>query len=112
MIKPAGHRLILKPDVLEETDPVYAAARKAGIELAKHHEDLRREQASVDKGTVVAIGSTAFKDFGSDAWCKVGDRIAFAKYAGKYIKDEQDGTEYLAINDEDVIAVLNTGDQA
>jgi co-chaperonin GroES (HSP10) len=109
-LKPAGHRILIKPDVLEETDPTYASAKAAGIVLAKNHEDMRREQASVDKGTVLAIGDTAFKDFGTSAWCKVGDRIAYAKFAGKYIKDETDGNDYLIINDEDVVAILEKGE--
>lgn len=103
MIKPAGHRVVVKQDKLEEVDPKYAKAKSFGLVLAEH-QDIKREQNGVDTGVVLSIGETAWKDFDTDPWCKVGDRIAFAKHAGKYLKDGED--EVLIINDEDVVAVL------
>lgn len=97
-IIPCGHRILVKPEKLHDADPTYRQAAAAGILIPEMAKKL--EQAAMDKGVVVAIGPTAFKDFGGEAWCKVGDTIAFAKYGGKYIGDD------LILNDEDVIAVL------
>lgn len=105
MIIPCGHRVLLKVQDITEFDPVYQAGRRAGIEIPVNHEDHQRKQAGMDKGTVVSIGPTAFKDFGGDAWCAVGDLIIFAKYAGKVVEDT-DRTKYVVLNDEDVVAVI------
>lgn len=105
MIKPKGIGLVVRPDKIEDVDPVYAKARKAGIELVKR-EETRREQASVDKGRVLAVGSEAFKAYGGEPWCDVGDYIAYARFAGKYITDPETDEEVLVINDEDVVAVI------
>jgi co-chaperonin GroES (HSP10) len=105
MIKPAGHRVLVRPDKLEDTDPVYAAAKKAGIELARK-DDFKREQAAVDQGVVISLGSTAFKDFGGEPWCGEGDYIAYARHAGKYVTDPETKEEFIILNDEDVVAVL------
>lgn len=105
MIKPKAIGLVIKPDKLSDVDPVYAAAKRAGIELVKN-EDTKREQASVDKGTVLYVGADAFKAFGGETWCSVGDYIAYARYAGKYITDPETNEDVLVINDEDVIAVI------
>jgi co-chaperonin GroES (HSP10) len=71
----------------------------------------------LDRGTVVQVGSDAFKAFffnsnphqdssAFEPWCAVGDLIAFAKYSGKFLEDPEDGSKYIVINDEDVVAVL------
>lgn len=96
---PCGHRILVKPEKLHDTDPTFKSAANAGIvipEMAK-----KQEQAAMDKGYVVAIGPTAFRDFGGEAWCKVGDKVAFAKYGGKFIDEET-----LILNDEDIVCVL------
>lgn len=103
MIQPAGHRVLISVDKIEEMDPVFISAKKAGL-VMPDHEDSQRRQSGLDRGTVVAIGPTAFKAFGDVDWCAVGDFVAFAKYAGKIIEDK--GQKYLVLNDEDVIAVF------
>ena len=100
--RPCGHRLVVKPITLEQHDPVYAAAKAAGLTLLD--KDLRSEQSAVDQGVVISIGSTAFKDFGGDPLCKVGDTIVYARHAGKRLKDKDE--EFLLLNDEDVCAVV------
>lgn len=104
-IKVVGHRVLIQPLKIEEVDETFKRAKAAGLYLGETDE-LRREQNAVDKGTVVSIGSTAFKDFGGDPWCAVGDLVAFAKYAGKYIEDPETKEKYLIVNDEDVLSVL------
>lgn len=101
-IQPVLHRILVKPFRLEDIDPDIARAKALGIELV--NSEKKREQAAVDKGEVIAIGATAFKDFGTDSPIKVGDTVAFAKYGGKSIKDGE--VEYTLLNDEDIIAIL------
>lgn len=101
-IIPLGHRLLVKPEDLKEVDPLLAKAKELGIHIES--DELKRDQAAVDKGTVVAIGDTAFKDFGETPWCSVGDLVAFTRYGGKTLKDPEDNVEYIILNDEDVIA--------
>lgn len=104
MIKVCGHRLLVKPILLEETDDVLKSAKLAGIEIIR--DDVKREAESVDQGVVVQIGTTAWKDFNSDPWCDVGDKIVYAKYAGKLIIDPDTKEKYVALNDEDVVAIV------
>jgi len=108
MIEPCGHRVLVRAEKLEEIDPVRKRAAESGI-VFSNHEDTLRAQAGVDRGTVVAVGPSAFKDFGGEAWCKPGDFIAFAKYGGKMIEDMDTLEKFIAMNDEDVIAVLKRG---
>jgi co-chaperonin GroES (HSP10) len=96
---PCGHRIVVRPERLTDVDPVYKSANAAGIYLIDQAK--KTEQAAVDKGTVVSIGPTAFKDFGGEAWCKVGDKVAFAKYGGKFVDDTT-----LILNDEDIVCVI------
>lgn len=102
MIKILLHHILVKLDDATEADDTYKRAKAAGIVL----ELDKREQAAVEYGTVVKIGPTAFKDLGRDPTIlKEGDRISFARYSGKSIKDS-DGTEYLLLNDQDVLVVI------
>lgn len=103
MIIPVLHRLLVKQDKLEEVDETIKRAKAAGLEIPVM--DGGKAQATVDKGVIVALGGTAFKDFNTEAPVQVGDRIAYAKFAGKFIKDSS-GEEFLLINDEDVVCIL------
>lgn len=96
MIIPILHRILVKPDPVE-------TKTAGGIILAVNE---KREQAAAECGTVVAIGNTAFKDFGGDpSLVPIGTRIFYAKYAGKEVKDIDD-TIYVALNDEDIVAII------
>jgi co-chaperonin GroES (HSP10) len=103
MIIPLLHRIIVLQHKLEETNKDYLRAAAAGI-IIPEHDEKKRAQAGVDKGTVVAIGPTAYKDFNTEVPIKVGDTVAFARYSGKTIEDG--GVEYVALNDEDIVVVL------
>lgn len=105
MIIPAGHRVLVKQERYDDHDEVYRSARQAGIEIVK--DQGVRYQASVDKGVITAVGPTAWKDFGSEPWAKVGDTVVFAKNAGKSVTDPADkDTPYVVLNDEDIVAVI------
>lgn len=104
MIEAIIHRVVIKPDSLEDSDPMYASAKKAGIHIPDL-EESKRERAGVDRGVVVQVGPTAFDAFNGTGAIKVGDYVAYARYAGKWVKDF-DGVEYILVNDEDVICKL------
>jgi len=111
-IIPCGHRVLVRQDKYDEHDEVLNSAKKAGLLLSL--DPQVRYQASVDKGIVVAVGKTAWKDFGEgDPWATKGDSVVFAKNAGKLVHDpvekhlpEADRTPYVLLNDEDIIAIL------
>ena len=110
MIEPLGHRLTIRVDkvVDSEAELTKKRAESAGFVLPdKTKEELEneslREQAGVDQGVVIGIGKTAFKDFGGEPWCEVGDYVAYARHAGKWIKDPDTDENVLCLNDEDII---------
>lgn len=95
MIKPLLHRVVVLPDPVE-------TKTASGIVLALNE---KREQAAAEMGTVVSVGPTVFRDYGgSETDLSVGDRVAFAKYAGKRITDSD--VEYLILNDDDIICLI------
>ena len=111
MIIPCGHRLLVKPYKQVEVDDVLRKAKESGFldqfKIVKEQGQEKREDASVDKGIVVSIGLTAWKDFGGTPWCKVGDEVIFAKFSGKIVTDPDDEVDYTILNDEDIVAIIS-----
>ena len=105
MIKVVLHRILIKQDKLEDANPEYKRMKELGMVLAES-DDRKRAQASVDTGTVIAVGPTAFKDFGTTSPINVGDKIAYARFSGKFITDPATKEEFVALNDEDVICIF------
>lgn len=115
MIIPCGHRVVVKQEKLEDVDPTYKKAARAGIVFADT-DDKRREQAGLDKGTVITVGPGAFVEFNKnqgldEPWCKVGDKIAFAKYSGKNVVDPDNNEVYVVLNDEDVVCIIRNSNE-
>ena len=111
MLRPCGPRVLIVPEV--ETDPIFDSAAKAGLALLKEaDEEQKRLKNAVVRGTVHSIGSEAFKPPIGDGtpWCAVGDKIYFAKYAGKIVIDPETEEEFLALNDEDLVLAI-TGEK-
>ncbi len=106
MISIILHRILIKQDKLEDANKDYVKMKELGLVLAAT-EDHKRAQAGVDTGTVVAIGATAFKDFGTASPIQVGDKIAYARFSGKFITDPATQEEFVALNDEDCICVFH-----
>lgn len=105
MIFPAGHRILVEQEEYVEHDEVLRSAKRAGIEIVQ--DKSVRYQESVDKGVILAIGPTAWKDFGGVNWAEVGDTVVFAKHAGKRVEDPENDKKHLVIlNDEDVVAIV------
>lgn len=105
MIEVVLHRVLIKQDKLEDANKTYVKMREMNLVLPDMDEK-KRAQAGVDTGTVIAIGNTAFRDFGTTPPIAVGDKIAYARFAGKFITDPVDDQEYVALNDEDVICIF------
>ena len=87
-----GFRVLLKPDILKET--------KSGIVIASSE---RSQAINADKGVIVGIGPEAFKALGYTSPYKVGDKVIYAKYGAKVLKDEDTGDLYMIANDEDIL---------
>ena len=95
MLKAVGYKVIVLPLVVEEVS-------KGGIVLAV---DGRMERNAQTIGTILDIGedvAAAYKPKTEHWGLKVGDKIWYAKYAGKWVKDEENDREVLVINDEDI----------
>ncbi len=93
MLVPAGYRILLEMEAVDEKTA-------SGIYLAQQTIDA--DEAASKRGTVVAIGEFCYKEY-PGAWCKVGDVVTIAKYAGTIEEDPATGKRYRAINDLDVI---------
>lgn len=106
MIVPALHRILVKADRLEDTDTTHKRAKAAGIVMLDSPDKVRA-QAGVDRGTVVLLGPTAFRDFNTPPPIEVGSYIAYAKFAGKTLTDPYTDEEFVCLNDEDVVCVFH-----
>ena len=96
-INPAGHRILIQPrEVMEKSTGGIILNTVGGRE---------REQMSNTTGLVVAMGPTCYDDV-PKPWCKTGDKVAFAKYAG-LLYTGKDGKQYRMINDGDITATLD-----
>lgn len=95
-IKAVGHRILLKPEEVKTTSA-------GGIALII---DRKAELNDQSIGTIVDIGDdvySAFKPKREFAGLAVGDRVYYAKRAGKWCKDPNTKEEFLMVNDEDVV---------
>tara|TARA_Y100001960_G_C13997828_1_gene505293 strand:+ start:73 stop:516 length:444 start_codon:yes stop_codon:yes gene_type:complete len=96
--KPTGWRILILPFKMKEKT-------KGGIFMGQ--DTLERQQVASQCGNVLAVGPDAYKDtkrFPDGPWCKVGDWIMFARYAGSRIKIE--GGEVRLLNDDEVLATI------
>lgn len=103
-IKVPGHRILVKPEAIEEVS-------KGGIVLAKPGQQAKLELMATDRGVVVEVGPMCWRNFDYEQadwtpWCKPGDRVVFARYSGKQIKHPETEEEFFLLNDEDIQVVL------
>ena len=108
MLNPLGPRVIVKPDNIEDVDPTFKKAKEAGIHIPKELREMKLEQQAVVKGTVISIGPLAFHPPVGDGtpWVKVGDRVYYAKYAGKDVVDPETEERFLLLMDEDLVVEI------
>ena len=102
MITPVEFKCVVRLQGIEDTDPLLARAKAAGIALPKKEVD--REQMAQVKGELVAIGGNAFEDWTGQR-PEAGNTVLVAKYAG--LTYEEGDVEYRIINDKDIAAILS-----
>lgn len=117
-IYPVGRHILVKPDEVEEVT-------EGGIVLPEQH--LDKYNQAISTGVVVAVGADSFRHGTEDIYRLVdgemklverrvdgydrpfaepGDRIIFAKFAGKGMPGA-DGEQYRMMNDEDITALAD-----
>ena len=96
--QPTGWRILVLPfKMKEKTD--------GGVLLGQ--ETLERQQVASQCGNVLAMGSECYRDkerYPTGPWCKVGDWVVFARYAGSRIEIE--GGEVRLLNEDEVLATI------
>jgi len=95
--KPTGWRLLVLPFKMKEKT-------KGGLIMAET--TLERQQVASQCGLVVEMGQQCYdKDrYPEGPWCKKGDWVVFARYAGSRI--QIDGGEVRLLNDDEILATI------
>ena len=95
---PTGWRLLVLPFQHKQKT-------KGGIIITD--DALERAQVASTCGLILDVGPNAYKDkerYPDGPWCKKGDWVIFARYAGSRIKI--DGGEVRLLNDDEVLATV------
>ena len=98
--KPTGWRLLVLPFKMKDKT-------KGGVVLAES--TLERQQVASQCGLVLEMGPQCYKDkerYPTGPWCKKGDWVMFARYAGSRIKIE--GGEIRMLNDDEILATIKS----
>ena len=94
---PSGWRILVLP---------FEASKKSKGGII--YSDTAVERASIAStcGNVLAVGSQAYdkEKFPEGPWCKKGDWVLFARYAGSRIKIQ--GGEVRLLNDDEILATV------
>jgi|TARA_R100001244_G_scaffold49675_1_gene43854 co-chaperonin GroES (HSP10) len=97
--QPTGFRLVILPLMLKKKT-------EAGLHLTD--ETIEQAQITTNICKILKVGSDAYKDkerFPNGPWCKEGDWVIIAKYAGSRITIE--GGELRIINDDEILATID-----
>tara|TARA_R110002020_G_scaffold148564_3_gene324435 strand:+ start:192 stop:635 length:444 start_codon:yes stop_codon:yes gene_type:complete len=95
--QPTGWRILVLPFKMKEKT-------KGGIHITETA--LERQQVASTCGLVLAMGPNCYDKgkFPEGPWCKKGDWVIFARYAGSRI--QIDGGEVRLLNDDEVLAKI------
>ncbi len=96
--QPTGWRILVLPFKMGEKT-------KGGILMGQ--DTLEKQQVASQCGNVLAMGPDCYRDkdrYKEGPWCKVGDWVMFARYAGSRIKIE--GGEVRLLNDDEILATI------
>ncbi len=97
--RPTGQRMLILPFKMAEKS-------KGGIIFGQ--ETLEKQQVGSTCGLVLAQGPDCYKDkdrYPQGPWCKTGDWVIFARYAGSRIHIV--GGEVRLLNDDEVLATID-----
>ena len=95
---PSGWRLLVLPFTPREKT-------KGGILIAQ--ESLDKLRVATNCGYVLSMGPLAYQDkekYPTGPWCKVGEWVIFARYAGSRLPIE--GGEVRILNDDEVLGTI------
>ena len=96
--EPSGWRLLVLPFTPREKT-------KGGILIAQ--ESLDKLRVATNCGYVLSMGPLAYQDkekYPTGPWCKVGEWVIFARYAGSRLPIE--GGEVRILNDDEVLGTI------
>ena len=96
--QPTGWRLIVLPFKMDEKT-------KGGIIM--NESTLEKQQVASQCGNVLAMGPQCYTDkerYPEGPWCKIGDWVIFARYAGSRIQIE--GGEIRLLNEDEILATI------
>ena len=95
--QPTGWRLLVLPFKMKEKT-------KGGLLLGQ--ETLERQQVGANCGMVLKAGPHCYdkERYPEGPWCKKGDWVIFARYAGSRI--QIDGGEVRLLNDDEILATI------
>ena len=95
--EPVGYRLLVLPFTPKEKT-------KGGILFSQ--EQLDKARIATTRGYVLKMGDLAYKDKEkfNKPWCKIGDWVMFARYAGARFPIE--GGEVRILNDDEVLGTI------
>ena len=95
--QPTGWRILVLPFKMKDKT-------KGGIHITES--TLERQQVASTCGLVLAMGPNCYdkEKFPEGPWCKKGDWVIFARYAGSRI--QIDGGEVRLLNDDEVLAKI------
>jgi len=101
MIEALGNKVIVKSDYVEGEK-----VSEGGIIFGVTDSEKRSAKAETTTGTIIGFGPSAWLDpiLGGEPWCKVGDKVLYSKYSGKFVTDPEDSVEYVVINDDAIQA--------
>lgn len=103
------------PRILVKVKPTEMQEKTKSDLLYIPEEVVNQEARAAVEGTVMDMGAQCYNlpsqslpDGTKAPWCKVGDTVVFAQYAGSRILI--DGFEgFVLLNDEDILMVLDGG---
>ena len=95
--KPTGWRLLVLPFKMKEKT-------KGGIIMSDI--TIEKQQVASQCGLVVELGEQCYdkERYPEGPWCKKGDWVVFARYAGSRI--QIDGGEVRLLNDDEILATI------
>ena len=96
--QPTGWRILVLP---------FKGKKKTKGGVYFSDEQIERQQLATVTGNVLAMGPDCYSDkerYPRGPWCKKGDWVIFARYAGSRFKIE--GGEVRLLNDDEIIATI------